>query len=141
MYFYFLGVFFPLIAALLPVFIHKDSAKPRTLVVINWVIIATMFIFAISSAISIAKPVSAVLMNPVPPPFISSFVVQFFSFLGGFILSLIGFIMEIKDKRRRGQHIGNALWSTSFLAFLCMTILMGFIIFNVDNSQIWSKSL
>jgi len=141
MSFYLLGVFVPLIAALLPVFIHKDSAKPRKFVVINWVIIAITLIFAISSAISIAKPVSAVLMNPVPPPFISSSAVQFFSFLGGFFFSLIGSIMEIADKRKRGQSIGNAMWSTSFLSFLCMTILIVFIVFDAVNSQIWSKSL
>jgi len=139
MSFYLLGVFVPLIAALLPVFIHKDSAKPRKLVVINWVIIAITLIFAISSAISIAKPVSAVLMNP--PPFISGSAVQFFSFLGGFFFSLIGSIMEIADKRKRGQSIGNAMWSTSFLSFLCMTILIVFIVFDAVNSQIWSKSL
>lgn len=152
-----------LLATLAPVFIHKDTSKPRKLVYVNRAIIAMSIIFAVScflmmysNAVYDSLPVACPggMQRPTSlDPFghegkclelsneqdkvemintidIIGVAGEILSILLITLLSLMGLVMEIVDKRKRGQGLIGALWSTSFLTLsLLITVCVIAILF------------
>ena len=106
----------PLIIALLPFFVHKDTDKPRKLLRISQVIIICL---AVIGATAIWPKI---LLSTLFPVFLIPLT---------FILSLGGFILEIAESRGRGIKV---LWSTSFLALISLGVLIFYFLFFTDTA-------
>ncbi|MFZ2167725.1 MAG: hypothetical protein WAV50_02530 [Minisyncoccia bacterium] len=107
-------LFAPFIVALLPQFFLRDTEKPTTLVVIDRVILVSLLIIE-------ATPLF-------PNILLSTLAIPLFLIPGAFILSFVGFFIEINDQHKRGHNLRNALWSTSFLSFVFIGILIVYLI-------------
>lgn len=111
---------------LLPFFIHKDTDKPRYLVFFNWFLVVLAFVIGIV--------VNPEILGPTMKPFFVQYilVLWFNIFPACLVLSIVGFIMEITDNRKRGRSFINAMWSTSFLVILCVSALVLFLLTHAD---------
>lgn len=179
----------PMIAfltALLSLFVYRDTARPRTLKIVNALIIVVLIYSAVidlgpriagainDSRVAQCPRASVVLdeifgvnhnvsggpfgfmnygkrcddpsINPIGArivTFLSPLIPEHQPFAGFgrfflavsslFILSLVGFIMEIRHKKKSGQSVLRALWSPSFPVLLSMILPFLFVFSFVTN--------
>lgn len=115
-------LFVPFVVALLPLFIHKDSDKSRSLVVTSWAILAALLVIG-------AIPLF-------PSVLLSSLAIPLVLIPGTFFFSSFGFVLEIIDKKKRGHSMRSALWSTSFLAFLFTGVIIVYLLVSLLSTPV-----
>src|SRR3989344_8213907 len=110
----------PGLVAAMPLLVGRNTARPRSLSILQWLIIILYFVITWSSAFALSDSAMSVVPSAQPPTW--ALITAFFA-SGAFLVFFFGLIvttlvLELLNVRRKMYSLSRALWTPSFILFL-----------------------